>query len=298
MQKLQKGDTVLVVSPAKNIDGNLLQSAVRILEQWGLNVEVGKSAGGQYYYFAGTDEERILDMQWAINHSEAKAIICARGGYGSVRVVDGLDYSALKQFPKWLTGFSDITVFHSKWHQLGLWSVHGTVPLFFESQGIDSNPMKTLHAALFGEELHLSWPSADENSVGEITAPIVGGNLAILDSLQGTKLDIDVAGKILFLEDVGEYGYKLDRMMWGLKLSGKLQQIVGLVIGGMTDMKDCEPVLNMNTRQILAQFVSEVNGPVAFDYPAGHIANNCAIVLGATYHLKVSGQTSMLTKME
>jgi muramoyltetrapeptide carboxypeptidase len=259
-------------------------------------VEVGPSAAGQYFYFAGTDEERLHDFQWAINHPTAKAIICARGGYGSVRIVDKLDYSALQQYPKWLTGFSDITVFHNKWHQLELYSVHGTVPLFFAVQGEESLPITTFKNALFGKELKMEWEFHEENQFGEVTAPIVGGNLAILDSLQGTALDIDVKGKILFLEDVGEYGYKLDRMMWALKLSGKLAQIAGLVLGGFTDMKDCESVLNLSLNKILAQFVPFINGPVAFNYPAGHITNNCAIVLGASYNLVVNNTSSILAK--
>lgn len=296
IENLKSGDTVLVVSPAKKIEKKYIDSAVAVLQQWGLNVLVGASAGGQYFYFAGTDTERLADFQWAVNHSTAKAIICARGGYGSVRLVERIDYAALQKYPKWLVGFSDVTVFHNKWALLGLPSIHGTVPLFFAQLGVDSFAMKTLKSALFGERLKWSWPSADENKHGVATAQVVGGNLAIIDSLQGTCLDIDVTDKILFIEDVGEYGYKLDRMLWGLRLSGKLSKLSGMLIGGMTDMKDCEQVMGMNVRQIIAQFKEDVNGPVAFEYPAGHIADNGAIVFGATYTLQVDADQALFFK--
>ena len=285
---LQTGDTVVIVTPAKKIEESYITKAIQLLESWGLHVEVGAHALGSHYYFSGTDAERAEDMQWALDHPMAKAIICARGGYGSVRIIEELNYKTFTKNPKWIVGFSDITIFHNYIHsRLHLPSIHGAVPLQFDQLPEDSETLQTLRKALFGIDYTISFTDHPQNRVGNVTAPIVGGNLANLVSVVGTWLDISLDGKILFIEEVSEYAYKLDRMLWTLKKSGKLDKLAGLMVGGLTDIKECEETFGMSPEDLIYSFVKEYEYPVAFGFPAGHQVDNRAIILGASYSVEV-----------
>tara|TARA_R110002050_G_scaffold244268_1_gene380903 strand:- start:60891 stop:61814 length:924 start_codon:yes stop_codon:yes gene_type:complete len=296
---LRKGDTVLIISPAKSIEASFVDKGIALLESWGLQVEVGPFALGKHRYFSGTDSERASDLQWALDHPTAKAIICARGGYGTIRIVDSVDYAIFKKNPKWLVGFSDITVLHNKMQGvLNYPSIHGLALVYLDELTDDSDTLVTLRKALFGQNLAIPFSANNLNRFGEVTARVVGGNLAILESLIGTTLDITTDGKILFIEEVSEYAYKIDRMLWALKKAGKLDNLAGLVIGGLTDMKQSQEVFGCEVAELIKAMVSEYAYPVAFGFPAGHQLNNQAIVLGYTYQLAVSKSGSNLKLVE
>lgn len=291
---LKSGDTILIITPAKSIDSVYMDKAIELFSGWGLKVEIGKHALGSYHYFSGTDKERAFDLQWALNHPTAKAIICARGGYGTIRLMDLVDFSVFQQNPKWLVGFSDITILHNRLHRLQIPSIHGTVPLQFDQLAPHSETLITLQKALFGEPFEINFSSHSSNKNGETIAPVVGGNLAILESLMGTDLDIDTDGKILFIEEVSEYAYKLDRMMWALKKAGKLGNLAGLLVGGLTDIKECQKTFGSTAEELILSFVENEKYPVAFNFPAGHQLDNRSIILGKPYQLLVADSHSVL----
>lgn len=292
---LSKGDTVLIISPAKSIDKKYVDAARALFEQWGLNVKVGPNALNAHNYFAGTDKERLKDLQWALDHPTAKAIICARGGYGTIRVINDADFTLFAKHPKWVVGFSDITILHNKLHDLGYPSIHGTVPLQIESLSPESETLSTLFKALFGHDISINANSHERNRTGNVESEIIGGNLAILESLIGTTLDVDYSGKVLFLEEISEYAYKLDRMLWALKLAGKFKELQGLIIGGLTDIKECQETFGCTQEELVKTFVNEYKYPVAFNIPSGHQKDNRSIIFGKVYSLNVSMNGTELT---
>lgn len=295
---LKKGDTVLIITPAKAIPADVLKIAIAEYESWGLKVEVGANALGAHHYFSGKDVERANDLQWALDHPTGRAIISARGGYGSVRVVDEVDYSRFLECPKWFVGFSDITVFHNKFHgTFNLQSMHAVAPVYFDRLKSSDETITSLRKALFGEPISTTVDYYKCNRIGNATGVLVGGNLAIMASLIGTSLDIDTAGKILFLEDVSEFAYRFDRMMWSLKKSGKLENLAGLVIGSLTDMKLCDETFGCTVEELVRDVVLEYDFPVMFNYPAGHQLDNRAFILGAEYTMSVDAEKSVLNQI-
>lgn len=294
IQHLKKGDTVLIVTPAKSIDKVYINKAIELFSSWGLNVEVGQNALGAHHYFSGTDKERAADLQWALNHKTAKAIICARGGYGTIRIMDLVDFSQFQKHPKWLVGFSDITILHNYLHHLQIPSIHGTVPLQFDQLASNSETLITLQKALFGESFEISFNTHSSNKIGETNAQVVGGNLAILESLIGTDLDLDTDGKILFIEEISEYAYKLDRMMWALKKAGKLSKLAGLIVGGLTDIMECQETFGCSPEELILSFVKNESYPIAFNVPAGHQLDNRSIILGKPHQLIVANSRCIL----
>jgi muramoyltetrapeptide carboxypeptidase len=299
LKPLVKGDTILIISPAKAIDKSLIDLAISIFESWGLKVEVGANALGKHHYFSGTDVERSADLQWALNHPYAKAIVNARGGYGAIRIVDEVDYSEFRINPKWITGFSDVTVFHNKLHgTFNLPSIHAVAPLYFDRLKKDDEPLETMRKALFGEQLSTRLATHKCNRVGAAEGILVGGNLAIMASLIGTSIDIDTDGKILFIEDVSEYAYRFDRMMWSLKKSGKLKNLAGLVIGGLTDMKLCNETFGSTVEELVQDVVKSFDFPVMYGYPSGHLLDNRAIVLGTEYTMNVTNEGAELIQVK
>lgn len=277
-----------MVSPARKINVSELENAIGVFQSWGLEVVPGKNLYGSFHQFAGSDEERRADMQEALDDPAIKAIICSRGGYGTVRIVDKLDFSRFLEAPKWIVGYSDVTVLHSHVNRnFGIETLHAIMPVNFPGK-CDSNPsVTTLKKALWGKDLVYEYPSAENARKGEAEGMLTGGNLSILYSLAGTASDITTEGKILFLEDLDEYLYHIDRMMMNLKRSGKLDHIVGMIVGGMTDLHDNEVPYDKTAQEIILEAVEAYDFPVTFNFPAGHLDDNRALVMGRKARLSV-----------
>ncbi len=283
---LKKGDDVILIATARKISSDELDPAITIIKSYGLNVILGEHIFEIDNQFAGTDLERKTDLQWALNHKTAKAIIIARGGYGSVRLVENLDFSEIKKQPKWLVGYSDVTVLHSALHNEGLATLHATMPLNFTK---NEEATKSLFDALFGN-LNATKINGNLflNKDGNVSAEIVGGNLSLIYSLSGTPFDLNTDGKILFLEDLDEFLYHIDRMMMQLKLSGKLKNLAGLIVGGMSDMKDNQIPFGKTAEEIIFDTIKNYDYPVCFNFPAGHIDRNLALYFGKKASLIVN----------
>jgi len=281
---LSKGDKVAIVSTARKISDSEIRPCCETLESWGLEVVLGANLYKEQNQFAGSDQNRVSDMQSMIDDQNIKAIIFARGGYGTVRIIDQLDFSGLMHNSKWLIGFSDATVFHSHLHaNYKLATLHAPMAINF----VDSESLDELRKALFGEGLSYSFASHANNREGSCTGEIIGGNLSILYSLMATQSQMDTDGKILFLEDLDEYLYHIDRMMLNLKRAGFLKNLAGLLIGGMTEMNDNEIGFGATCEEIISSVISDYNFPVAFGFPAGHMKKNVPLILGATAELVV-----------
>jgi muramoyltetrapeptide carboxypeptidase len=287
---LQKGDTIAIVATArKNIDDNL-QPAIDVLHSWGLEVVIGKTIGLDENQLAGTDEQRAADFQQQLDNPNIKAIWCVRGGYGTVRMIDLLDFTQFKQSPKWIVGFSDVTVIHSYVNKLNIATIHGAMPVTIGRASIAS--VESLKKALFGESLEYEIPFSPANRLGSAKGEIVGGNLSILYSLMGSNAQIDCKGKILFIEDLDEYLYHIDRMMMSLKRCGCFDDLNGLIIGTMTKMKDNDIPWGKNANQIIADVTKEYSFPILYNFPAGHFSDNRALILGKQVSLELNNETS------
>jgi len=292
---LKKGDLIYITAPAKSIDEVTVAFAKNFFETQGFRVELSKHCFGAFNYFSGTDEERAADLQAGIDHPEAKAILCARGGYGCVRIVDQLQWANMLREPKWLIGFSDITVFHHRLFKLGVQSVHGTMPLNFEKNSPEA--LQTLVEAITGNQKSLTWNANVNNRIGKANGKFIGGNLSILYSLIATSDAYFFEGNILFLEDLAEHYYHLDRMFFSLRKSGILDRISGLIIGGMTDMEDTTIPFDMTTEEIVLQHFTYSRIPIAFGAPIGHIDDNQAVIVGAEVELEVNNELSLISYM-
>lgn len=280
------GDSVAIVATARKISLSEIALAIKQLQSWGLNPVIGQTIGLSHHQFAGTDDERAADFQTMLDSPDIKAILCARGGYGTVRIVDKLDFSRFRTYPKWIIGFSDVTALHSHIHQqCDVTTAHATMPIVFEKNTTEA--LKSLHQLLFGETLQYTLPPHPLNRIGQAKGQLVGGNLSILYSLLGSPSDIDTAGKILFLEDLDEYLYHIDRMMMNLKRNGKLANLAALVVGSMTDMHDNTINFGKTTYEIIYEHIAEYTYPVVFNFPAGHIPDNRALIFGITTNLYV-----------
>lgn len=292
---LQAGDRVGVLAMASKVSYPSLAEGLRILrEDWGLEVVEGQTLYSQYNQFAGTDEERRQDLQLMLDDSSIKAIFSARGGYGSSKIIDTLRFQKFKKSPKWLVGFSDITAIHCHLHRLGYESLHATMPKLFGQEGAES-ALESLRKALWGEPLAYAVPAHPYNRTGKAAATIVGGNLCLLAHLLGSRSEIDTRGKILFIEDVEEYNYNLDRMMVQLKRARKLDQLAGIVVGQFTDLKDNESAsFGKNHFEIISEYVQEFDYPIAFDFPVGHVPDNRAMVVGRHALLEVTPENTRL----
>ena len=283
---LKNGDVISLISTARKIDPNDVQFAVKTIESWGFEVKLGKNLLSSDLQFCGTDVQRASDLQDAIDDAQVKAIICFRGGYGTVRILDKINLTSLISHPKWIVGYSDVTALHNALQKINVASIHGTMPVNFKGNTPES--LSSLKTALSSnEELVYNVPAHSLNRVGETEGKVVGGNLSMLYSLNATPFDIDTTDCILFLEDLDEYLYHIDRMMQNLKLGGKLSGLKGLIVGGMTDMNDNDTPFGFDAEQIIYNAVSEYSFPVCFDFPAGHIADNRVLKLGALAQMKV-----------
>lgn len=296
---LKPGDKIGVIAPARSVNPEDIEPGLSILRKAGFEIVEGKNLYNQQHIYAGTDNERAADLQDMIDQKDISAIIVARGGYGCARIVDDVDFSPLINNPKWLIGFSDVTVFHSHLHQnYGIETLHSHVLTCYKDYQANTHTIESLLAALQGETLHYTWSTQEQNQPlnkrGEITAEIIGGNLSILHNLTGTNSDMDVAGKILFIEDIDEQLYHIDRMMVHLKRGGRLELLAGMLVGGMTDMKDNEKVAyGKSVFEIIHEHVEDIGFPVAFDFPAGHQPENAALILGreVTFTVTEEGNT-------
>jgi len=289
---LKAGDTVALLATARKIDSADVEYAVRILQGWGLNVTVGKTIGLDDNQFAGSDEQRLADLQEQLDNPDVKAIICARGGYGTLRLVDNIDFRKFLKKPKWICGFSDITVLHSHLLQVyNIASLHCAMPLTFEKNTPES--LESMKNALMGKRLNYKFELNPMNREGLARGVMCGGNLSMLYALSNSVSDVDTTDKILFIEDIDEYLYHVDRMMWQLKRAGKLENLAGLVVGQFTDMKDNTIPYGHNAYEIIADAVSEYDYPVYFDFPAGHESDNRAIVIGSEVQINtLDGQVN------
>lgn len=283
---LKKGDKVGIVCPAWKVN-NDLEDAIALLKSWDLDVVVGKTVHSSYRQYAGSDELRAQDFQSMLDNDEIKAVFAARGGYGCVRMIDLVNFSHFAAKPKWIIGFSDVTVIHSHIHRnFGIPTIHGQMPITIPDATKES--LLSLKDTLFGEMPSYEYQSEHTNIAGEGEGVVIGGNLALLVNVLGSVSDVDYDGKILFIEDVGEFYYSIDRMLWTLKRAGKLKNLKGLLVGGFTNLKDNKVPFGITLEELILEIVGEYGYPVAFDFPAGHIDNNYTLIFGAQASLSVN----------
>ena len=288
---LQKGDSVGIVAPARFVGQENYAGICSTIESYGYNPVRGLTTHLEHGIFAGTDDERAADLQQMIDNPEIKAIFCVRGGYGCVRMVDKVDFSGLLQSPKWIVGFSDITVLHAALSNLGIESIHGQMPVNFSKL---YSSVDELFGVLEGRAANYVF-CGDGNRSGEAQGVACGGNLSILCSLMGTPWQLNTTGRILFIEDVCESLYRIDRMMQQLKAAGVLANLAGLVCGYFTDAEDSTPSFGLTANQIVMDAVAEYNYPVAFGFQAGHEQPNNPIIFGRMAYLSVNESFSNLT---
>lgn len=295
---LKPGDTIAIVAPSgilKNRNDEI-NRAKKLLKSWQLNVVVGNNVFKTDNHFAGTDDERCEDFQNALDDPKIKAIWCARGGYGTVRILDKLDYTKFKEQPKWLIGYSDITALHNQIHNIGIETIHSimcvSLPEDFEEikESIDA-----FKASIFGKNLSYNLEGSEYNKTGIVSAPIVGGNLTILHTMLGSKTSIDTSGKILFIEEIGEYKYHIDRMLQSLKRAGYFTNCKGLIVGDISKLRKNTTLWGTSIEQLILDALQDYNFPIAFNMPAGHEDDNRALILGRIIDLKVEKNQSTIT---
>jgi len=290
---LHHGDVVGIVSPSGIVESEPIEKAIAMLKTWGLNVKVGKHCFNRHGIFAGTDSQRAEDLNGMIHDTEVKAIFCSRGGYGAARIVSKIDFPYLKNYPKWIIGFSDVTVLHSALQNYKICSIHGVMPNSFSKT--HSQSLVSLRNMLFGESVEYSVTFNTLNSEGEASGILVGGNLSILYSLRGTPYDLDFSNKILFIEDIGEKLYHLDRMLINLELGGCFSELKGLIVGGFSEMTDGSIPYGKTAEEIIKSVVEKYSFPVIFDLKAGHINENVALMFGQEVTIKSMQTGSLLT---
>jgi muramoyltetrapeptide carboxypeptidase len=294
---LKAGDTVAIVAPSGILKSRVgeVQDAVKLLESWGLHAVVGKHVFNQFNHFAGTDAERCEDLQNAMDDPKISAIWCARGGYGTVRILDKLNYSKFKKNPKWIIGYSDITALHNQVHNEGFQSLHAImcVSLTKDLNAIKES-VETFKSAIFGNPENYTLKGSNYNRVGEASGELVGGNLTMLHTMLGSKESIDTSGKILFIEEIGEYKYHIDRMLQSMKRAGYFDDLNGLVVGDMSRMRKNTTLWGTSVEQLILDALEDYDFPITFNMPAGHEKDNRALVLGRTLELKVGKAQSTL----
>jgi muramoyltetrapeptide carboxypeptidase len=301
---LKKGDYVGITSPAGYVSLEEIQPSILLIENWGYRVKVGEAIGKRDFTFGGTDDERARDFQNMLDDKRIKAIMCARGGYGAIRIIDKLKWDHFKTQPKWVIGFSDITVFHSHINRnLGIATIHSKMCNSFPDDWSKAEPIQvetilSIRKALNGEEMKYTIMPNGQNKTGVVTGVLTGGNIKTIESLAASKSDINTAGKILFVEDTGEYMYSIDRMFWNLKRSGKLSQLAGLIVGGFkVKPDDIGEEFGKTLEEVVLEKVKQHDYPVCFDFPVGHQKNNYALKCGVKHKLIVQQQQCSLTEL-
>lgn len=302
---LNAGDTIAISSPAGYITREEIAPAVVQLQAWGLQVRIGNTIGKRDGTFGGTDQERAADLQELINDPSVKAILCARGGYGLIRIIDAIDFRSLRRHPKWLIGFSDVTVLHAHlFRKTGLASIHSKMCNSFPDDWSKADELQkatilSIKDLLFGKPMQFEYAAGAYNQLGTGVGQLIGGNCKTIESLAGSASDLQTRGKILFLEDTGEYLYSIDRMFWNIKRSGKLEHLAGLVIGGFKHKPSEKPEeeFGKNLQQIVLEKLNDCSFPVCFDFPVGHQKNNFALKCGALVRLQVDANQVRLTEL-
>lgn len=291
---LKQGDKVAIIATARKITIDEIQPAIDLLKSWGLIPIIGNSIGTQHFQFADTDQQRATDLQFFLDAPDIKAIWCARGGYGTARIIDQLSWQAFCTYPKWVIGYSDITALQAHiWQQTKIATIHASIPV--NIIGNTPQAIESLRLTLFGNIPSYTLNAHQLNRQGTCKGTLIGGNLSVLYSIIGTKSALQAQNGILFIEDLDEYLYHIDRMMLSLYRSGFLAKLKGLVVGAMSDMKDNNIPFGSNAYEIIAQYVRNYDFPVLFDFPAGHIPNNNAIVIGKPYKLQIDTQKAILS---
>jgi len=290
---LKKGDKIAIISTARKISLEELKTSIKTFQNWGLEVILGPNLFKEDNQFAGTDSERLSDLQWVLDSKEIKAAVCARGGYGTTRFIDKLDFTEFKKNPKWICGFSDVTAIIGSINAIGIEAIHSTMPIFFDGK-TSPGSIESLRNTLFGESIKYSSEPFHLNKSGNAEGEMVGGNLSILNNIIGTKSDFDWSGKILFMEDLDEYLYHVDRMLVHLDRVGKLQSIAGLVVGSMSSMHDNAIPFGKNVEEIIYEHCSKYDFPICFNFPIGHEMENRAVRCGEKVKLEVNSNGGFL----
>lgn len=295
---LHHGDTIGLICPAGYMQLERMTTCINVLREWGYNIKMGKTCGHQFHYFSGTDEERLEDIQSMIDDTEVKAILCARGGYGISRIIDAIDFTPMLKNPKWIIGYSDVTLLLL--HLISNYqmaSLHAPMAAAFNDNGFRSQYVLSLKNSLSG--IHYSYSDAanKKNRNGKAVGKLIGGNLALFAHALGSKSEPDTTGCILFLEDIGEYLYNVDRMMLQLKRAGKLDHLAGIIFGSFTDLKDTSIPFGAEIYDILWEKVKEYDYPVCFDFPVGHTELNYALKIGTVHSLEITRQAVILEEV-
>jgi muramoyltetrapeptide carboxypeptidase len=295
---LTKGDTIGIVCPAGFMPLEKTAKCVATLQNWGFQVKMGRTPGHQFHYFSGTDEERRADLQQMLDDDSVQAILCGRGGYGMSRIIDGLNWDRFTQHPKWIIGYSDITLLHAHLYATRqIASLHSPMAgAFNDSTGDDDVYLQSIRLAITGQPTQYSCATHPFNRAGTATGSLTGGNLSLLAHLVGSASDYSTKGHLLFVEDIGEYIYNIDRMWLQLKRSGKLDQLAGLIVGSFTDTKDTTIPFGREVYDIIWEQVKEYNYPVCFSFPVGHVHENYALKSGVIHTLTVNASGVSLTE--
>jgi muramoyltetrapeptide carboxypeptidase len=293
---LKPGDTIAIVAPSGVIKNNAhIYEGATLAKTWGLNVIIGEHVFDKFHHYASSDKNRLADLQEALDNPSIKAIWCARGGYGAIRIIDDLDFSKFQETPKWIIGYSDITVFHSHLHNLGIETLHAMMPVnieFPKEKRIESE--NTLRQALFGVLNSYSIPSSSYNIPGKNKGPLIGGNLTLLENLIGSNSSMDTSGKIIFFEEIGEHKYHIDRLLQGLKRNGYFDHCKGIIVGGMSHLKKNIPDYGIAIEELILDALPNKNIPIIFDFPAGHDPENKALYLGREIEVIVNHSNSSI----
>ena len=295
---LKKGDTIGIVCPSGTLSAKKAATCIETLKAWGYKVKIGKTLGTQHHYFSATDEARAADLQEMLDDKNVQAVLCGRGGYGMSRIIDALDFKKFKKHPKWVIGFSDITLLHNHCTEvLKTASIHAPMAAAFNNGGSNNEWVLSLKHALQGKKANYKAEVHAHNKLGKATGKLVGGNLTLVAHAVGTVSELQTKNAILFLEDIGEYKYNIDRMMLQLKRSGMLKNLAGLVVGGFTQTKDSDPAFGATVYEIIEAAVAEYNYPVCYDFPVSHDKENYAIKHGMEYALEVTAKKVSLKEV-
>src|ERR1700730_3456816 len=294
---LEKGDTIGIVCPAGYMPFEKAQACINTFHQWGFKVNIGKTLGGDSTnYFSGSDEERLNDLQQMLDDKEVKAVLCSRGGYGISRIIERISFKRFKENPKWIIGFSDVTLLHAHiYSNYRIASLHAPMAAAFN--GGDNQFVQSLRQSLTGQKAKYEASAHDFNKIGMASGPLGGGNLALLAHISGTSSDFKTKNRILFLEDVGEYLYNIDRMLYQLKRNGKFDKLVGLIIGGFTDNKDTERPFGKSVDELIRDVFMEYDYPISFGFPVSHEKENYSLKIGLEYNLSISPKKVILKEI-